>query len=374
LIQELGLPIATMGGSGVIMGGHVLSNLDDVQSHLGSAAAQEWLRLHRQARDWISPTDFYLSGSAEASPLPMPEATFETHLQGIRSADLRAMIECQIHSDLATEPLRTSVEYGLQNYLMNDPDYLQLYGIVGGNERLPEELVRRCQADFRLHQPVLAIGKGNDRDYEVVSQCQGQPVVERFQHVVVALPHDALPKISFQGAKLAAALQTHIQHHDHPAHYLRVTALFDGPFWRGKWVESFCMLDHFGGCCLYDESSRMIEPQFGVLGWLLGGQAAVQYAGQSDESLIAMALASLPREFGDASAHYLEGRVHRWLGAVSALPGGLRSLPIDRRHRPEPSDHGQLWLVGDYLYDSTLNGVLDSADYVSDGVVAAVHA
>jgi hypothetical protein len=31
-------------------------------------------------------------------------------------------------------------------------------------------------------------------------------------------------------------------------------------------------------------------------------------------------------------------------------------------------------LVGDYLYDSTLNGVLDSADYVSDGVVAAVHA
>ncbi len=33
-------------------------------------------------------------------------------------------------------------------------------------------------------------------------------------------------------------------------------------------------------------------------------------------------------------------------------------------------EHPNLFLVGDYLYDSTLNGVLDSAEYVSDWIAA----
>jgi hypothetical protein len=57
--------------------------------------------------------------------------------------------------------------------------------------------------------------------------------------------------------------------------------------------------------------------------------------------------------------------VHRWLGAVSGRPGGktLRD-PDYERHVPEPEDHPDLFVVGDYLYDATLNGVLDSVDTV----------
>ena len=36
----------------------------------------------------------------------------------------------------------------------------------------------------------------------------------------------------------------------------------------------------------------------------------------------------------------------------------------DARHRPEPVEHPGLFVVGDYLFDSTLNGVKDSADLV----------
>jgi monoamine oxidase len=374
LIRELGLPIAPMGGSAVIMDGQVLSNLEDVESHFGLTARREWLQLHLRARDLVNPTDFYLSGSSEAANLPTDQRSFQEYLQTIGSPELRTMIGCQIHSDLATEPEQTSVEYGLQNYLMNDPDYLQLYGIEGGNERLPQELIRRCNAEFRLNQPVMAIGKDDTGNYQVESLFQGKHWTESFQHVVIALPHDALPRITFQGERLANALQRLITHHDHPAHYLRITLLFARPFWRGKLVESFCMLDHFGGCCLYDESSRTLEPHYGVLGWLLGGQAAVDHAGLPDAVLTEMALDSLPIDFGDARGHFVESRVHRWLGAVNAMPGGRRALPIDQRHCPEPIDHRHLWLVGDYLYDSTLNGVFDSADYVSDGIVAEVHA
>jgi hypothetical protein len=49
---------------------------------------------------------------------------------------------------------------------------------------------------------------------------------------------------------------------------------------------------------------------------------------------------------------------------VNGLPGGRRFSEPVSRHRPEPTQHARLFVVGDYLFDSTLNGVLDSADLV----------
>ena len=38
-------------------------------------------------------------------------------------------------------------------------------------------------------------------------------------------------------------------------------------------------------------------------------------------------------------------------------------------HRPEPKEHPGLVVVGDYLFDSTLNGLLDSSDAATDIIV-----
>lgn len=65
--------------------------------------------------------------------------------------------------------------------------------------------------------------------------------------------------------------------------------------------------------------------------------------------------------------HVLESRVHRWIAAVSAVPGGWEPVSLARRHRPSPA-HPGLFVVGDYLFDSTLNGVFDSAEYAAAGV------
>jgi hypothetical protein len=35
-------------------------------------------------------------------------------------------------------------------------------------------------------------------------------------------------------------------------------------------------------------------------------------------------------------------------------------------HRPEPKEHPGIVVVGDYLFDSTLNGLLDSSDAATD--------
>ena len=89
-----------------------------------------------------------------------------------------------------------------------------------------------------------------------------------------------------------------------------------------------------------------------------------------DDELIELALKSLPDFLAAGRRYFLEGRVHRWIGAVNALPGGIVPQNPDQRHQPEPLEHSDLFVVGDYLFDSTLNGVLDSASYVAGWLAA----
>ena len=78
--------------------------------------------------------------------------------------------------------------------------------------------------------------------------------------------------------------------------------------------------------------------------------------------MIAAALESLPDDlYGEARQRAIEGKVHRWAGAVSGQPGGYPLRDVSSAHRPEPVEHPGLVVVGDYLFDSTLNGVLRSA-------------
>jgi SAM-dependent methyltransferase len=54
---------------------------------------------------------------------------------------------------------------------------------------------------------------------------------------------------------------------------------------------------------------------------------------------------------------------------VNALPGGMPARDVMTNHRPEPKQHPGLVVVGDYLFDSTLNGLLDSSDAATDIIV-----
>lgn len=370
LVRELGLGVCPMSGSSVILGQQVLANQDDITRNLGPQAAAELLEFDRRSRDAISPREFYEADDPDCQPLNRMTGGFNDRLAAIAEPGARAYVETPIHSDLATEPQLTSLSYGLQNYLMNGPAYMQLYCLEGGNEQLPKALADRIQAKFWLEQEVARIGRSGQGRLTVSSHGRAGTRDDEFDAVVVALPLNQLGRISFSGPHLAAAIAAHIRHYHFPAHYLRMTLLFQRPFWRGQLPEAWSMLDQFGGCCLYDESARATESPEGVLGWLLGGSAAVELSPLPDEALIARALDSLPEFLAHGRELFLEGRVHRWIDAVNGMPGGAVSQPLDRRHQPEPEFHPDLYLVGDYLFDSTLNGVLDSADYVSQWIAA----
>ena len=373
LVAELGLATLPMGGNSVVVDGQAISNLDDLRRCLGDAACQSLIRFHWAARDHLTPRDFFRSGGDETLPVYQPQQRFDSYLQQVDDTSTARFIETWIHSDLATEPRSTTIDYGLQNYLMNDPAYMQLYGIVGGNEQLPQALAARIQAKFRMQHRATKLVSLPGGPLEVQSQSPHGFSQDQFDIVVVALPHDALTALDFSAGELDQAMQGHRCHYYHPAHYLRITLLFEEAFWRQTTPDSYWMLDAFGGCCLYDESSRLIDSPVGVLGWLLSGESAQARVGMSDSALIDEALASLPPSFATGRHSFIEGRVHRWINAVNAIPGGLEFLPLDQRHCPAAKTHPGFFIVGDYLFDSTLNGVLDSADYVAHGIAAYLH-
>jgi hypothetical protein len=159
----------------------------------------------------------------------------------------------------------------------------------------------------------------------------------------------------------------HCAHYDHPGHYLRISLEFKEPWWKPMGMPGcFWMSDWAGGCCVYDESTRWACGPGHVLSILVAGNAALTLVSnnQSDEDLIEQALASFPREFRKAAkALFVEGAVHRWIGSLSSQPGGWPAEELVGEHQPlEPG----LYTVSDFLFDSTLNGCLISAETATD--------
>jgi len=375
LVAELGLSISPMGGHSVFLCGQRYSTLEDVDVGLGAAARQGWLDFHERAWGRMSAREFYESdnseffGEALKGLAETERVRFDSERSQLGSPGLHAFLETLIHSDLAAEWEQTSVAYGLQNYLMNDPAYMRLYRIAGGNEGLISALTARLAARVRLDAHVEQIFATPHGPAMIRWRDRGTPREEAFDVVILALPVEPLSRLAFADDAVEAAMRRHVAHHDHPAHYLRVTLLIEGPTPRIPAGDDFLMLDAFGGSCLYVETNRDPAAEHGVLGLLVAGAAAAELADRADEALVAMTMAALPPGLVPADRRVLEARVHRWVGAVSAAPGGWIPLSPDRRHQPS-AEHPHLFVVGDYLYDSTLNGVLDSAEYVAGWVVA----
>ena len=368
LVREFGLATRTMDGSAVVMGDHILRDEQDVRRRFGEDTYRALTDFSRRAQSLLSPREYYESDWKEDNEDPLSRKRFSELLAEVPDDAARQYIRVAIHSDLATEPHRTSAAYGLQNYLMNEPGYMRLYSIDGGIERLTQELAKRVTARVLPNHRVLRVEKTQQDRYRVTVCSRGEMSSEEFDYAVVALPNNCIPAVEWGGETLARAMHQHHVHYDYPAHYVRVSLLFQKPFWRDHVRGSYFMLDAFNGCCVYDETSRSDGTLFGVLGWLLAGEAAVSMSNLEDPALIDAVLDSLPGPLRHGRELFIEGRVHRWLGSVNGLPGGCPIKEPESRHQPEPEAHPRLFVVGDYLFDSTINGVLDSADLVTEWI------
>jgi monoamine oxidase len=362
LIRDLGLSTKPLHGKSVVMDGQILRNSDDIGRHLGPEALAALEDFRRLARQLISPTDYYESDWRQHNEDPIAIQRLHQLLETVPTEAARRYLSVLVHSDLGTEPHQTSALYGLHNFLMNEPDYMQLYTIEDGIGALACELARRIGQGVLLGHRVSRVEPMGEGTYRVRARHRGKTVEEQFDAVIVALPNNWIPSIEWCGT-LAKPMAAHHTRYDYAAHYLRVSLLFERPFWRDQVNESYFLLDAFGGCCVYDETSRTGEAAapFGVLGWLLAGEAALSLSNLADCELIDLMLDSLPC-WENARNMLLEGRVHRWVGSVNGLPSGYPALKPELGHMPDRERNPRVLVVGDYLFDSTLNGVFDSAE------------
>ena len=83
-----------------------------------------------------------------------------------------------------------------------------------------------------LDTPVVQVSAARHDRYVVTTRRARQFVRHEFDAVVIALPYHRLPEIEWAGERLRRAMAKHVAHYDRPGHYLRISILFDRPFWR----------------------------------------------------------------------------------------------------------------------------------------------
>jgi len=368
LIRTLGLKTVPMKGKAVVLNERILRDQRDIQRLCGRVTLDAIRKFRARCREAMPLEAWYEGNWHHDNMHSWCGQSCEEILDEVPDPQARKYLKVSAHSDLATEPHLTDGLNGLKNFLMDVPGYIRLYSVVGGIEQVPSALRERLRhTRVEVDSPVTRIEKNPDETYRVSWRRSGVIVHEDFEVVFVALPHNWLGAIEWGGEPLRKAMTRFIAYYDRPGHYLRVTCLFQKPFWRDQIGGSWFMLDAFGGCCVYDEGTRYDAGQFGVLSWLIAGTDALSMSGLDDRTLARAVMATLPKPLDrEAASLFVEAHVHRWAASVSAQPGGLPVRATKSAHLPEPREHPGLFMVGDYLFDSTLNGVLDSAAFATD--------
>lgn len=367
LIQHFGLQTIPMDAEQVQFGGELLNDVAGMRRKYGDKTAAAIETFRQRCSEAMSPIEYYEGVGAHDNENPWAYKTAEQVLdEEVEDETAKRFFKVMARSDIATESHNTNGLNALKNYLMDVDGYIGLYSIQNGNEQLIDCLQSEVNADIQLNHRVLAVGKAPTGRYQLKMMNGKGPETRDFDLVLVCLPHSWLATMGWEGEQLRKSMVKHVSYFDRPAHYLRVSILFDTPFWGEKIPGAWFMSEAFGGCCVYNEGARHDVGKHGVLNWLIPGADALAFANLSDQELIDAALKSLPASFGDARSHFLEGKIHRWLSSVNAIPGGLPVRDVMTNHRPEPKQHPGIVVVGDYLFDSTLNGLLDSSDAATD--------
>jgi monoamine oxidase/SAM-dependent methyltransferase len=371
--QELGLEIKHIAGGACVLDGHILQNIDALAGPFGVKTRDVAHAFRQRCAQLMSPGVFYRSDVGSDNRHPWANIWADELLATeIKDEAARRYIRVMAHSDVSAPPHQTNGLNFLKNVLMDVEGYLSIYSVVGGNEEIVDALEEEIEADVQLNATVRSVEPQRDGTYHLEVMTGGISETVVADYVVLALPLTALSVMDWRSPALRRAMDKQISYFDRPGHYLRVTLLFERPFWREHVSGDWFIIDAFDGCCVYDESARHELGSNGALGFLIAGNAALGMVNMSDERIEQLCLDALPAAMQDGRALLIDRRIHRWMATVNAVPGGMPQRNRLDNHQPDPVRLPGLMTVGDYMFDATLNGVLDSADTVSDLILSDV--
>ena len=363
LIRHLGLETRPLTGTPYfVVDDRVLRDDRALEGLLGLRGMDRLRRFWEDGTALRPPADYALAGREKDNGHPWQRRTFEDVLGDMDDPRCEWFTAMQCHSDLATEPPRTSGLFGMDNLLIDHPGYCTMYTLTAGNEGLTAALADRVRSPVSLGTAVTAVTADEDTGLRATLRGPaGETRDVEVDALLVTLPPAGVRAIRWRDERLRDAVAGHVRHHDHGTAYLRVTLLFRRRFWRRELPEDYFVSDAFGGVTVYDQSPDDGAAGAGVQSWLLGGAPALEYAAKPDAEIVAAVLAAMPGAIPAPDGLLVRACVDRWTGVagVSALPGGVPLRPAHRRHCPDPR-WPQLQFVGDYLYDATLCGALDA--------------
>ncbi len=371
IVKDLGLEIKHISGGPCVIGDKIILTSDDLAQHFGEKTRDEVEAFRSRCAEMLSPEGYYLSVAEADNAHPWATISGEALLKReLRDETARHYVRVMAHSDVAAPPHKTNGLNFLKNALMDVDGYMDIFSVVGGNEQIVEGLLKEISSEIRLNSTVHAVTPLSDGSYRLEIDANGIRETAIFDYVVLALPLTALSMIHWRSAALQEAIDKHLARFDRPAHYLRATLLFERPFWREHIPADWWMMDAFDGCCVYDESIRHDPRSLAKLAFLIAGNAALGLANATDERIEQLCLDALPPQLAEGRELIIDRRIHRWMASVNAVPSGWPVRRHAENHRPDPDGLPGVILVGDYLFDSTLNGVMDSADAGTDLILA----
>ena len=371
--KDLDLKIKHIQGGACVLDGKLLHSIANLAEHFGAHTQNVAEAFRTKCANLLSPADFYTSAPADNNQHPWAKVTGQDILTAeVPDERARKYIRVMAHSDVAAPPHLTSGLTFLKNVLMDVEGYMDIFSVIGGNEQIVERLVDQFDAEVLLNSPVRSVEPLEDGTYRLEAGSDGTQETFIADFVVLALPLTALSLIDWRSEHLQQALTQHIAHFDRPAHYVRATLLFERPFWRDHLSGAWWMIDAFDGCAVYDEGARNELGNYGALGFLVAGNAALWLANQSDEQIETLCLDALPPVLAYGRKLIVDRRIHRWMASVNAIPGGHPARTLVDNHRPDPTNLPGVFMIGDYIFDATLNGAFDSSDAATDMILSEI--
>lgn len=356
LVELLGLPMRCLSATPTFFWrGHRLDNDDDFLGVFGVEGVERLEDFWRRGLRLRRPEDYADSGFPKDHP--WSRLTFTEVLKSVGHPEVEDFLRMQVNSDLACEPDEASGVFAFDNLLVDHPDYCDMFTIEGGNARLIERLVDRVRAPLRSGVSLSAVHRHGE-GFRL--EASGEEIV--CEGLLLAVPRGNLGDIVWGDRDARDGIARHRALPASSSAYLRVTLLFARRFWGAELPESYFVDDAFGGVTVYDHSPYPRSPEApGVLSWLLAGRAARQLATCSDEVLVDKVLGALPSPLVAGRSRLRGSSVDRWVDTEAPLrdvdQGARPSLP---EHQPVASIPG-LVVAGDYMYDGTVNGALESA-------------
>src|SRR5712672_1739077 len=345
LIQHFGLQTIPMDAEQVQLDGELLNDVPGMRRKYGAKTADAIEAFRKRCSEMVSPVEYYEGVGAHDNEHPWAYITAEELLdKEVDDPVAKRFLKVMARSDLATESHNTNGLNALKNFVMDVDGYIGLYSIQNGNEQLIDCLQSEVNANIHLNHRVLKVGKTAAVRYQLNMMNGRGPETKDFDLVLMCLPHSWLATMGWDGEQLRKSMVKHIAYFDRPAHYLRVSILFDEPFWGEKIPGAWFMSEAFGGCCVYNEGARHDVGKHGVLNWLIAGSDALAFANLSDQELIDAALKSL-LDFSDAATDIIVTEMMRLRRARAQADEAL-SDKIDRNYFENyrgAGPYGEVW-------------------------------